>query len=469
MIIQLYTDDHEYDITQYCTDAQVQIGLYAPYQTAQIGARIPYEMVRTALPHYLDTGAIDLDTWIMISDHIEHEGTERAVFLGRISAVTYGIEAHSEKELAGLVTAPLISISAQSFLAPLIESQLYLSAKQSLSGHIYDVKSYGQLLQRSIKSAFNQSRNVGSVLRTLYGHLARPYRLPKTLAGGATLDAIPVINTRARAREFAPERETLFRSVFGLALNASHVRPTGAPWSVLTALFDADPSIIELYPSLEPQSVSGAISTAIGSTPVIMYRLRPFVFNRINNQEVDPEAPQVQEHARGVNLKVSAHEIVRVGYSIKSADRINGAYTDTPLNASRGVDPFGVLGRPTLDREDIDRAGLRLYRGQWPFIPTGRSTAPSALNRELQYIIGLVDQITRDNHRFMTGTATIKQRLDIRAGQWLKLEIKGPETTELLICYVETVTHRTIIYPTSVIEKRSTLSFTRGFFQRGEP
>jgi hypothetical protein len=469
MKIRLYTDDFEYDITQYCTDAQVQIGLYAPYQTAQIGARIPYEMVRVALPHYLDTGAIDLDTWIMISDHIEHEGTERAIFLGRISAVAYGIEAHSEKELAGLVTAPMISISAQSFLAPLIESQLYLSAKQSLSGHIYDVRSYGQLLQRSIKSAFNQSRNVGSVLRTLYGHLARPYRLPRTLAGGATLDAIPIIHTRARAREFAPERETLFRSVFGLALNASHVRPTGAPWSVLTALFDADPSIIELYPSLEPQSASGAVSKATGSTPVIMYRLKPFVFNRINNQEVDPEAPQVQEHARGVNLKISAHEIIRVGYSIKSADRTNGAYVDTPLNASRGVDPFGILGRPTLDREDIDRAGLRLYRGQWPFIPTGRSTAPSALNRELQYIIGLVDQITRDNHRYLTGTATIKQRLDIRAGQWIKLEIRGPETTELLICYIETVTHRTIIYPTSVIEKRSTLSFTRGFFQRGEP
>ena len=200
-----------------------------------------------------------------------------------------------------------------------------------------------------------------------------------------------------------------------------------------------------------------------------MYRLKPFVFNRINNQEVDPEAPQVQEHARGVNLKVSAHEIVRVGYSIKSADRINGAYVNTPLNASRGVDPFGILGRPTLDREDIDRAGLRLYKGQWPFMPTGRDTKEGSLNRELQYIIGLVDQITRDNHRFINGTVTIKQRLDIRAGQWVKLEIRGPETTELLICYTETVTHRTIIYPTSVVEKRSTLSFTRGFFQRGEP
>jgi hypothetical protein len=344
-----------------------------------------------------------------------------------------------------------------------------LSAKQRLSGHIYDVNDYGRLLQRAIKSAFNNSRNVGSVLRTLYTQLSAPYRLPKTLAGGASLDAIPIIHSRARAEQFAPERAKLFRSVFGLALNASHVRPTGAPWSALTALFDADPSIIELYPSLEPQSVDGQISKALGSTPVIMYRLKPFIFERLKNQEVDPEAPQAQEHARNVEILISAHEIVKVGYSVRSQDRINGAYVDTPLNASRGVDPFGILGRPTLDREDIERAGLRLYRGQWPFLPTGRGTKATSLNRELQYIIGLVDSITRDNHRYITGTATIKQRLDIKAGQWVKLQIRGPQTSELLVCYVETVTHRTSAYSNSVIERRSTLSFTRGFYQRGEP
>ena len=200
-----------------------------------------------------------------------------------------------------------------------------------------------------------------------------------------------------------------------------------------------------------------------------MYRLKPFIFERLNNQEVDPEAPQVQEHARNVETLISAHEIVKVGYSVRSQDRINGAYVDTPLNASRGVDPFGILGRPTLDREDIERAGLRLYRGQWPFLPTGRGTKATSLNRELQYIIGLVDSITRDNHRYITGTATIKQRLDIRAGQWVKLQIRGPQTSELLVCYVETVTHRTSAYSNSVIERRSTLSFTRGFYQRGEP
>lgn len=469
MKIKLYTDELIYDISTYTTSAQIQLGLFAPYQSAMIDLKIPLEMIPFALPHYADTATIDLDAWIVISDFIELEAVERAIFLGRLTAVTYGVEASSDKESAGLITAPLISMTAQSFLAPLSESQLYLSAKQQLSGHIYDVQAYGRLLQSAIKSAFHTSRNVGSVLSTIYQYLSAAYRLPKTLAGGASLDAIPIISSLTRARTYAPERVALYRSVFGLALNASHVRPSGAPWSVITALFDADPSIIELYPSLEPQSTEGQISSALGSTPVIMYRIKPFIFERITNQEVDPDAPQVQEHARNVSIMIPAYEIITVGYSVRSQDRVNGAYVDTPLNASRGVDPFGILGRPTLDSEDIERAGLRLYRGQWPFLPVGRATKASSLNQELQYIISLVDGITRDNHRYITGTATIKQRLDIRAGQWVKLEIKGPQTSELLVCYVETVTHRTSAYSNSIIERRSTLSFTRGFYQRGEP
>tara|TARA_Y100001937_G_scaffold128535_1_gene205708 strand:+ start:3204 stop:4625 length:1422 start_codon:yes stop_codon:yes gene_type:complete len=469
MNIKLYTDKEIFDITGYCTSVQVQIGLYAPYQNASVDVKVPLELIRDVLPHYEETAAIDLDTWIVISDHIEHEGVQRAIFLGRLTAVSYGVEADSAKESAGIISTPLISITAQSFIAPLIESQLYLSAKEQLRGHIYEVNSYGRLLKRAISSAFRNKTNVGRVLHTLYNKLSSPYRLPETLAGGRSLNAVPVIFSRERADQFAPLRSDLYRHVFGLALNASHVRPTGAPWSALTALFDADPSIIELFPSLEPKNTKGKISNALGSTPVIMYRLKPFIFKNPKPQEVDPDSPQVQEHARNVKTLITSSEIIRVGFSVKSADRINGVYVDTPLNASRGVDPFGILGRPTIDRDDVSRAGLRLYRGQWPFLPVGRNTKPESLTREIQHIISLVDQIARDQHRYINGTATTRQRLDINAGHWIKLEITGPHTHEYLICYVETITHRSTVFENSIIEKRSTISFTRGFYRTGEP
>lgn len=473
MNIKLYTDKEIFDITGYCTSVQVQIGLYAPYQNASVDVKVPLELIRDVLPHYEETAAIDLDTWIVISDHIEHEGVQRAIFLGRLTAVSYGVEADSAKESAGIISTPLISITAQSFIAPLIESQLYLSAKEQLRGHIYEVNSYGRLLKRAISSAFRNKRNVGRVLHTLYSKLSSPYRLPETLAGGRSLNAVPVIFSRERAGQFAPLRSDLYRHVFGLALNASHVRPTGAPWSALTALFDADPSIIELFPSLEPKSTEGKISNALGSTPVIMYRLKPFIFKPDLMQgglaPVDPESSHVQEHARNVKTLITSSEIIRVGFSVKSADRINGVYVDTPLNASRGVDPFGILGRPIINDADVLRSGLRLYRGQWPFFPVGRNTKPESLTREIQHIIGFVDQIARDQHRYINGTATTRQRLDINAGHWIKLEITGPHTHEYLICYVETITHRSTVYENSIIEKRSTISFTRGFYRTGEP
>ena len=473
MDIKLYTDKEIFDITGYCTSVQVQIGIYAPYQNATVDVKIPLELVRDALPHYEETATIDLDTWMVISDHIEYEGVQRTIFLGRLTAVSYGVEALTEKESAGIISAPLISITAQSFIAPLIESQLYLSAKQHLKGHIYEVKSYGRLLKSAISSAFRNKRNVGRVLHTLYNTLSKPYRLPNTLADGRSLDAIPVIFDRDRADQFAPRRSELYRHVFGLALNASHVRPTGAPWSALTALFDADPSIIEMFPSLEPQSTKGKISKALGSTPVIMYRLKPFIFKPKTMQgglaPVDPESSHVQEHARNVKTLITSSEIIRVGYSVKSADRINGVYVDTPLNASRGVDPFGILGRPIINDADVLRSGLRLYRGQWPFFPVGRNTKSQSLTREIQHIIGFVDQIARDQHRYLNGTATTRQRLDVNAGHWIKFEITGPHTHEYLICYVETITHSTFVSPNSITEKRSSISFTRGFYQTGEP
>tara|TARA_Y100000114_G_scaffold81963_1_gene75671 strand:- start:3479 stop:4873 length:1395 start_codon:yes stop_codon:yes gene_type:complete len=458
-----------FDLTEYCVSVQVEIGINAPYQSASVDIKVPLELIRDVLPHYEETATIDLDTWIVISDHIEHEGVKRAVFLGRLTAVSYGVEADNTIESAGIISTPLISITAQSFIAPLIESQLYLSAKQELKGHIYEVNSYGRLLKRATSSAFKNKTNVGKVLKTLYDTLSNPYRLPETLAGGKSLDAVPVIFSRQRAETFAPQRSELYRHVFGLAINASHIRPTGAPWSALTALFDADPSIIELFPSLEPQSTKGAISTALGSTPVIIYRLKPFIFETPMNQEVDPDSAQVQEHARNVKVLVTSSEIITIGFSVNSTDRINGVYIDTPLNASRGVDPFGILGRPIIDRDDVSRAGLRLYRGQWPFLPVGRNSQARSFTRQIQHIISLVNQIVRDQHRYINGTATTRQRLDINAGQWIKLEITGPHTHEYLICYVETITHRSTVHQDSVIEKRSMISFTRGFYRTGEP
>jgi len=406
--VTLYTDERAYEITEYTTAIDLQEMITAPYHQAQITLQIPLHEQSEALPYYEDTGAIDLDSWLVVSEQVD--GARRAIFLGRLSAVSYGVEALSEPDLAGMVAAPEINITAGSFIAPLTESQVYLSGKPLLSGHIYELKAFGRLLKRVLSRV--SSSDVGSVLRALYNEFSPHYRLPETLAGGAKLSALPVIHSQARAQQYAPERAPLFRSVFGRAINAAQVRPTGAPWSILSSFFDVDPSLIELYPSLEPAHASGEVSDFLGSTPVIIYRLKPFIFEALSSQGVDPNAPAQQEHAARLARIIPADEIIRLGVS-----------------ESRGVEAFGLVGTPTLDREDIERAGLRMYRGQWPFFPQGRASAQGSLNREVQYTIEIVDRLTRGAHRYLQGTANTAQRLDIRAGMWVKFETPAHDET----------------------------------------
>ncbi len=465
--VTLYTDERSYTLTDYTTMIDLQEMITAPYHQAQITLQIPLHEQSEALPYYEDTGAVNLDAWLIVSEWIEREGVERAVFLGRLSAVSYGIEALSDPDLAGLIASPEITLTAGSFIAPLIESQVYLSGKPLLSGHVYSLKPFGRLLKGILSRVLRS--DVGSVLRALYNEFSPHYRLPKTLAGGAKLSALPVIHSQARARQFAPERAPLFRSVFGRAVNAAHIRPTGAPWSILSSFFDVDPSLIEFYPSLEPAHGQGEISSFLGATPVIMYRLKPFIFGSLKSQGVDPNAPSQQEHAASLSRIITADEIISLGVSANAQDRVNSVYVDTPLNQSRGVEAFGLVGTPTFDREDIERAGLRMYRGQWPFFPQGRANKANSLNREVQYTIEIVDRLTRGSHRYLQGTAHIAQRLDIRAGMWLKFQTPAHDETRYLCAYVETVSHSTRALEGGVITRRSSLSLTRGFYTTGEP
>ena len=453
----LYTDERTYDVTPFTTSFQIQLSLTAPYEQALIELMIPAHLQHELIPFYEETGAIDLDTWVVIRENIELK--KRAIFCGRLSAVSYGVSANEE----GLVEAAPLQLNFTTWLAPLIESQIYLSATPLINGHIYEIQSYGRLLQSTLSSVFEN--NIGEVLRTVYNHLSPAYRFPKTLAGGARLSSVPIISSRARAEQYAPERAHLYRGIYGLALNATQIRPTGAPWSILSSFFDVDPTLIELFPSLEPAHVTGSLSDFLDATPVIMYRLKPFIFGRLTNQSIDPNAPSVQEHAQTVERIITANEIIRLDLSVNAQDRINSAYVETPLNEQRGIDAFGLIGSPSLNREDIEQNGLRMYRGQWPFFPQGRSTPQRSLKREIDYIISIVNTITINNHRYLQGSLTIAQRPDLRAGLWVKVEY--PQVHQHLIVYIETVTHTTQVID-QLTTRRSSISFTRGFYQGGE-
>ena len=340
--------------------------------------------------------------------------------------------------------------------------QIFLSGKSfGLGGHIYNLKSWGRILKGLLTAPF-QNRNVGAVLRRVFNYFSPSYRLPKKLADGKTLFSIPVVYDHSSSERYAPTRKLYHRSVYGLAVNAAqNPLPQGTAWNMIASSFDVDLNLIELFPSLEPAKGTGALTKALGATPVLIYRWKPFVFGKSN-----PPKGENEEIADALETShfIQAGDILNVGLSTSDADRVNAVYIDTPLNESRGVEAFGLVGTPKLNRGDIEQVGLRMYRGQWPFFPQGQKSKNVSLNDAVQHIINIAHKIMINNHLYVRGTITTKQRLDLRQGEWVKLELKHPITKHELFAYIENIRHTTRTLLNGDIERRSTLSIIRGFY-----
>jgi len=452
--INIYTDSKIYDITNYTTQYNVQLSVMSPYESAQVEVRVPYNLEHEILP--FKGAAYDLNSWLVIKEE------SVAIFWGRVTDTSYGLVVEGE-EAPALVAGDVIRLTCQSWVSVLQQGQISLSGKLvGAPNHIFNLKSWAAKLKGILSAPF-QNRNVGGVLRKLFNYFAPNYRLPKTLAGGTDLSAIPVVYDKRSSNEYASERTAYHRSVFGLAINvAQNPLPRGTAWNMITSCFDIDPNLVELFSSLEPAiAKKGTLTNALGATPVLIYRMKPFDFGLKHPPEA---ASEEVHHALETNLYIRAGEILNVGLSVSDSDRVNAVYVDTPLNESRGVEAFGLVGRPRLDLDDIDKAGLRMYRGQWPFFPTGKLSKNTSLNNAVQYVVDLCYLTMINTHLYTRGTITIHQRLDLKAGQWVKLELKHPITQHDLFCYIENISHSTRVLVNGDIERRSTLSIVRGFY-----
>jgi len=452
--IKLYTDDHIYPITDYTTQYTINNSIMAPYESAQLEIRVPYNLEHDVLP--FKGAALDLNTWIVVKEN------DKAVFWGRVTGASYGLVVE-DQDAPAMVAGDVIRLTCESWVTALENGQIYLSGKSfNLGGHIYDLKSWGRILKGLITAPF-QNRNLGAVLRRIFNYFAPSYRLPKKLVDGKSLFSIPVIYNKASAKKYAAEREPYHHSPYGLAVNAAqNPTPQGTAWNMVTSAFDVDPNLIELFPSLEPPAQNtGALTKALGATPVLIYRWKPFIYGLNNPPKGENE--QVAHPTKTIHY-IEASDILNVGLSVSDSDRVNAVYIDTPLNESRGVEAFGLVGTPRLNRDDIDKAGLRMYRGQWPFFPKGKKEQNTSLNDAVQYVINCAYKIMINEHLYTRGTITTRQKLEITQGSWVKLELRHPITKHELYAYVETITHSTRTQLNGDIERRSTLSIVRGFY-----
>lgn len=448
---QLYTDNARHELAPYTTNASVSLSLSAPYASADITLTIdahkaPPFLERTA------TGAPALEGWLVIRDD-----NERALFIGPLTSI-------SEQGQAGPsgTLSRSLRLTAASPLHILQSAQLALTARAVSAAGAYDLKAWGPRLRALIRAPF-ESYQVGRVLERTYEVLAAPYRLPLTLANAAHLDRLPVIYSQARAREYAPEREADLRSVHGLAVQliSAAAGAQGTPWGVLSSAFDVDPSLVELYYSLEPHK-SGTISEALGgATPCIIYRFKPWAAGAIASSAARSLAAINEETREAAKTphRIPRAQVLNYQASLTDGERVNAVYLDSPFTASQGVETFGLTISPSIDSEDTRTRGLRLYKARWPFFPP--KSRGQNIKNNLAYVQDIAAAIIGQPHRFARASLSTAYRPDLRAGLWVRVELPHA----LLIGYTENISHQVSIDATGAQRRRSGLTLVRCFYE----
>jgi hypothetical protein len=458
--INLYTDDDIYSVKDFTTSLRIEHFINAPYSQATLNLRVPLHLQHDALPLH-DKKMFDVGAWLQVFDL----DLKTTVFLGRCSTASTGVEVQED----GLKDTIDFNVSFDSWLAPLIKGQVFLSGKSfRLNGHIFNIDTWGSLIMTALSTPFTTT-DVGATLKTLWNLTSSYYRFPKTLLPNGTFFNVPIVHNQSTVSQYAPDRKSRFRSVFGRAINAySSVTTGNTAWGLITSSFDCDPSVFELFPSLEPSTIQdGALGEVLKATPCIIYRVKPFIFDSVkasttgavNEKSLHPSIDAVY---------ISASKIQMLSVNLSDENRVNAVYVSTPLNVSKGVETFGLVGSPVLDRADIEKHGMRLYKANYPFFPTGRSKK-TTLSSDVNYVISLCSQIMLNSHRYYTGSANLLYDGSIRAGRWYRLQTDQSNTDKDLLVYTEKVEHSINVVGSNVIQSRTNIRFTRAFYAGEEP
>lgn len=454
---RLYSDDRILDLAPFLD--QMVLTRSTSDEEADLRCRVPWGM--------LSEQDLSLDWWLLLRR--EDQGVEGpALFLGRVTAISWGVRAATgETPEGGRVAIPVL-IRAESWLSPMKRGQIFLSGRGvGAPGHVYDLRSWGPTMREILSAPFT-SNNVGEVLARLFDRFAPHYRLPSTIAGGASFSSLPVVYSPETAQRFTRDRAGSYRGVYGLALNTAQAAfPGGAsPFGLLQSLFGADPNLVELFPCTEPIEVPGGqVSPVVGGTPSLIFRLRPFISGRLDTRSASSAQVAQEQTAGAADLArvLALDSVIELNLSRDDSARVNFVYLDTPASQSRGIDGFGLYGSPRLDLEDIARNGLRPFRGSWPFFPRGSRSAGPTIRDQIQAVIDLAAAIVGQSHRFLTGSLLLAYDPELLQGEWIRLPSPGGSEGDLVM-YAEAVQHMITVLPSGAITARSRVQFMRGFY-----
>jgi hypothetical protein len=225
---------------------------------------------------------------------------------------------------------------------------------------------------------------------------------------------------------------------------------------------------------------AGYLSEALGgSSPVLIYRMKPTLFQPLNALELtdqarrrwgpeitldDPStaelyysiesAPTASEKV-GLNQRTqavspraniekdlwndwTADQVYSFDVSFDESSRVNALYAKTPFQPQSQMELHGLLGHPIVDDSDVGKHGLRLKTVDWPFLPPSVEIEFEFEGETFRYAGTLQNRLTAQGEELWAASANsdttwIYGRGSMRgvykpwakAGYWIRLAWSG--------------------------------------------
>lgn len=291
------------------------------------------------------------------------------------------------------------------------------------------VMSLGRWAKLNIKEAGDyMAGNIGQSLQRFHSNVAK-VRLPASMGGGYLGDEIPVVYDEATANMYAQTRTIDPVGVGGgLPNNLSFNFYQSKVSEMYGRLFNPEPLLIEMYPSLEPRESGTAplsgLANILNARPVLIYTLAPFraeplgkaifVYNDFKANQLavndirtmfsaigtgkDPVGalessaradPRVRANAavqeyvlqnlftkvtwdpsKAIDIGERAWRGLSLRYS--DDDRVNVGTIGLSASPGSGIEAASLAGLPIMNGDSVENHGARLAKPAWSFtIPKG--------------------------------------------------------------------------------------------------
>ena len=139
----------------------------------------------------------------------------------------------------------------------------------------------------------------------------------------------------------------------------------------------------------------------------------------------------------GLQGFVERNRIISLSIEKDEDDRINGVWVKGPLQPNSQMAPYGYLGDPAISRFDHRRHGLRMYDIEWPFLQSSGQNGESEIGALKQKITAMCEvffvmlaNFTYGGMQYGRATAELDYEPLRNPGSYMVLEMPETPTTK---------------------------------------